>query len=72
VLPQDSDSACRPLHELEHLARLPHIYDCPLWLGHAVANGTQAGGPEPLDHPAVAHATDLVDSRQPNLLANAG
>ena len=34
-----------PLQELEHLARLPHLYATWLWSGHAVSNGDP---PEPL------------------------
>lgn len=34
-----------PLRELEHLARLPHVYEAWLWAYHTVANGDP---PEPL------------------------
>lgn len=34
-----------PLRELEHLARLPHVYKAWLWAHHTVANGDP---PEPL------------------------
>jgi hypothetical protein len=41
------DKACYnwPLQELEHLARLPHVYEAWLWAHHTVANGDP---PEPL------------------------